>query len=75
MTINMASGSPEQTEEGRERQAVVSNYLPIVGRARASRREPKSCLGQLFNFKLGCFCKECNGRKSAVRALDGSYPG
>jgi hypothetical protein len=23
-------------------------------------REPKSCLGQVFNFKLGCFCHEYN---------------
>ncbi len=23
--------------------------------AEANRREPESCLGQVFNFKLGCF--------------------
>jgi hypothetical protein len=26
-----------------------------MGCAKANRREPKSCLGQVFNFKLGCF--------------------
>jgi len=26
----------------------------------ASRREPKSCLGRVFNFNLGCFRYECN---------------
>jgi hypothetical protein len=25
------------------------------GRAKANGREPKSCLGRVFNFKLGCF--------------------
>jgi hypothetical protein len=26
-----------------------------VGSAKANGREPKSCLGRVFNFKLGCF--------------------
>ncbi len=25
------------------------------GSAKANRREPKTCLGQVFNYKLGCF--------------------
>jgi hypothetical protein len=27
---------------------------------RANERETKSCLAQVFNFKLGCFCDACN---------------
>ncbi len=30
------------------------------GSAKANGREPKSCLGQFFNFKLGCFCYKGN---------------
>jgi hypothetical protein len=26
-----------------------------TGSMKANRREPKSCLGQVLNFKLGCF--------------------
>jgi hypothetical protein len=26
-----------------------------MGSAKASRREPKTTLGQVFNYKLGCF--------------------
>jgi hypothetical protein len=26
-----------------------------LGSAKANRREPKTCLGQVFNYKLGCF--------------------
>ncbi len=32
---------------------------PIPGSIKAKWREPKSCLGQIFNFKLCCFCCEC----------------
>jgi hypothetical protein len=28
-----------------------------TGSAKAIGREPKSCLGQVFNFKLGCFVR------------------
>jgi hypothetical protein len=31
-----------------------------VGSVKANGGEPKSCFGQVFNFKLGCFCCECN---------------
>jgi hypothetical protein len=31
-----------------------------AGSTEAKRREPKSCFGQVFNFKLGCFYSECN---------------
>jgi hypothetical protein len=30
------------------------------GSAKANSRHLKSCLVQVFNFKLGCFCSECN---------------
>ncbi len=29
------------------------------GRAKANRREIRSCLGQVFNFKLGGICYKC----------------
>ncbi len=29
--------------------------LLALGSAKANGREPKSCLGRVFNFKLGCF--------------------
>jgi hypothetical protein len=36
--------------------AVLSNHLRhIPGSAKANGREPKSCSGRIFNFKLGCF--------------------
>ncbi len=28
-----------------------------VGSAKANGRDPNSCLGRVFNFKLGCFTK------------------
>ncbi len=31
-----------------------------LGSAKANGREPKSCLGQVFNFKFGCFGYEHN---------------
>ncbi len=31
-----------------------------VGSVKANGGEPKSCFGQVFNFKLGCFCCECD---------------
>ncbi len=27
----------------------------MTERAKSNRREPKSCLGRVFNFKIGCF--------------------
>ncbi len=27
----------------------------VPGSVKANGREPKSCLGQVFNYKLGCF--------------------
>jgi hypothetical protein len=39
---------------------VVSKNCHKSGRSKANRREPKSCLRQVFNFKLGHFCCECN---------------
>ncbi len=27
----------------------------ILGSAKADRRVPKTCLGQVFSYKLGCF--------------------
>jgi hypothetical protein len=27
---------------------------------KADGREPKSCLGRVFSFELGCCCYECN---------------
>ncbi len=29
--------------------------LPQPGSAKANGREPKNCLGRIFNFNLGCF--------------------
>jgi hypothetical protein len=34
--------------------------LCVAGSTKANGREPKSCLGQVFNFKLGRFCYEWN---------------
>jgi hypothetical protein len=31
-----------------------------TGNTKANGREPKRSLGQVYNFKLGCFCCECN---------------
>ncbi len=31
------------------------NSKVLPERAKANGREPKSCLGQVFKFKLGCF--------------------
>ncbi len=33
------------------------------GRSKANRREPKSCSGQVFNFKLVCFGVMCFERR------------
>jgi hypothetical protein len=33
------------------------NAQPFLGSSKANGREPKSCLGCIFNFKLGCFTK------------------
>ncbi len=30
----------------------------VTGSAKANGREPKSCLGQVFNFKLCCFAQQ-----------------
>ncbi len=32
-----------------------NKLMVTMGRAKANGREPKSCLGQIFNFKLGHF--------------------
>ncbi len=32
-------------------------YWPQTGSSKANGRKPKSCLGRVFNFKLGCFIK------------------
>ncbi len=29
--------------------------MPPAGSVKANGREPKTCLGQVFNYKLGCF--------------------
>ena len=29
--------------------------MVLAGSAKANRREPKSCLGRVFKYKLGCF--------------------
>ncbi len=42
---------------------VTTNYkysCLLWGNVKAYGREPKSWLGQVFNFKLGCFCYKCN---------------
>ncbi len=31
-----------------------------AGSVKANGGEPKSCLGQVLNFKLSCFCYECD---------------
>ncbi len=31
-----------------------------AGSAKTNGREPKSCLGRVFKFKLGCFCYGCH---------------
>jgi hypothetical protein len=35
-----------------------------TGSTKANGREPKSCLGQVFSFKLGCFCCGCKYNSS-----------
>ncbi len=27
---------------------------------KSNMREPEDCLGRVFNFRVGCFCHECN---------------
>jgi hypothetical protein len=42
----------------REKEVMLVASLSMnlnLGRAKANGREPKSCLGQVFNFKLGRF--------------------
>ncbi len=34
--------------------------VTLLGSAKAIGREPESCLGQVFNFKFGCLCYECD---------------
>ncbi len=34
----------------------ILGHSPGEGSAKANGREPKSSLGQVLNFKLGCFC-------------------
>jgi hypothetical protein len=43
--------------------------------AKASEREPKRCLGQVFNFKLGCFakCVQLHGLCKRGRVYQVSY--
>jgi hypothetical protein len=36
------------------------NSIDRSGNLKAKGRKPKSCLGQVFNFKLGCFVLQCN---------------
>ena len=33
----------------------LKSHKDHTGSAKASGREPKTCLGQVFNYKLGCF--------------------
>jgi len=33
--------------------------MGLRGNTKANRRDPLSCLGQVFNSKLGCFSYEC----------------
>ncbi len=33
------------------------NNLAYSGSSKANGREPRSCLGRVFNLKLGCFTK------------------
>ncbi len=40
--------------------ARVPPGVVIVGCTKANGRKTKSCLGQVFNFKIGCFYYECN---------------
>jgi hypothetical protein len=35
--------------------ACVNTSQPTPGSTKANRREPKTCLGQVVNYKLGCF--------------------
>ncbi len=30
----------------------------VPGNEKANERKPESCLGPVFNFKLGCFCND-----------------
>jgi hypothetical protein len=39
---------------------IGQSQLAYAGSTKANGREPKSCLVEIFNFKLGCFCYECN---------------
>jgi len=34
---------------------VSASFKPNAGSAKANGREPKTCLGRVFNHKLGCF--------------------
>jgi hypothetical protein len=39
---------------------VVTKTFGLPGSAKANRREPKCCLGRVFNLNLGCFCYDRN---------------
>jgi hypothetical protein len=38
-----------------DRERFVHVWLILAGSAKASGREPKTGLGRVFNYKLGCF--------------------
>ncbi len=40
--------------------SVTTTEAVLEGSTKANGREPKSCLGRIFNFKLGCLGSECN---------------
>ncbi len=44
---------PQNSSQGREHTA--STHSVLAGSAKANGREPKTCLGRVFNYKLGCF--------------------
>ncbi len=47
-----------QKEKHRDKDdAPTASINTIAGSSKADGREPKSCFGRVFNFKLGCFTK------------------
>jgi len=50
----------------------------MVGSAKANGREPKSCLGRVFNSKLGhtaMLCRKCMAWQAATSRVENSAQG
>ncbi len=42
------------------------SWLDLLRSMKAKGRDPKNCLGQVFNFNLGCFWYMCNCMAKAL---------